>query len=202
MTHEEMQARTKKAFADALKELMKEKPLNRITVKDLVERCNVNRKTFYYYFADIYDLLRWILEEETLNVVKQFDMVSDFRDSIVFILDYLEKNDYLIRCAYDAMGRNELSRFIHKDVIDLIYSVLDKYEKEMGLSLSDSYKRFAADFYADGISGLIVEWVRNPGKTSKETAVDYMDRFLNSSVPSVLRAGAEADGRPAAEEKE
>ena len=64
MTHEEMRERTRLSFADALKGLMEEKPLDKITVKDLITRCNVNRKTFNYYFTDVYDLLQWILDRD------------------------------------------------------------------------------------------------------------------------------------------
>ena len=51
-----MSVSTKAAFADALKKMMSVKPMEKITVKDLVEICGVNRQTFYYHFDDIYDL--------------------------------------------------------------------------------------------------------------------------------------------------
>ena len=48
---------TKKAIIDAFVELISERPLSKITVKDIVTRCGVNRNTFYYYFEDIYALI-------------------------------------------------------------------------------------------------------------------------------------------------
>ena len=44
---------TKKAIAGALKELMEEKPISKITVGDIADRCGINRQTFYYHFHDI-----------------------------------------------------------------------------------------------------------------------------------------------------
>lgn len=52
---------TKKMLSGALKNAMKSKSLSKITVSELIEACGVNRKTFYYHFQDIYDLLKWIL---------------------------------------------------------------------------------------------------------------------------------------------
>ena len=54
-----MSQMTKRALVASLKELMAEKPLDKITVTDLTEHCGVNRMTFYYHFKDIYDLVEW-----------------------------------------------------------------------------------------------------------------------------------------------
>lgn len=61
---------TKLALANALKKLPQKKFLDDITVKELVEECEVNRQTFYYHFQDIYDLLRWFLEHETSEALR------------------------------------------------------------------------------------------------------------------------------------
>lgn len=48
---------TKKIIKNAFWELLEEKPYNKITVRDIVNRCCVNRNTFYYYFQDIPTLM-------------------------------------------------------------------------------------------------------------------------------------------------
>ena len=55
---------TKLALAQSLKQLMAERTLDKITVKEIVTRCGVNRQTFYYHFKDIYDLLDWMFVNE------------------------------------------------------------------------------------------------------------------------------------------
>ena len=51
---------TKKAIAFALKDLLSEKPLDKITIDDIAEKAEINRQTFYYHFQDIVDLVEWI----------------------------------------------------------------------------------------------------------------------------------------------
>jgi hypothetical protein len=46
-----------------------------------------------------------MLTEEAIEVVKHFDLLVDYEDAIRFIMDYVDENDYLISCAYDATGR-------------------------------------------------------------------------------------------------
>ena len=189
MTHEEISLNTKQAFASALKELMKKKPLNKITVKDLTEACAMNRKTFYYHFADIYDLLKWVLEEEAINVVKQFDMLTDFQDAALFVLDYVEKNSYMLNCVYDSLGRDELKRFLYNDFMPIVEKTVDEYEVELGLSLNPLYKHFVCVFYSEAIAGILISWLHDAKQTDNETAVRYTDALLFSSVPAALKAG-------------
>ena len=51
---------TKIAIAYAFKDLLSEKPINKITINDITDKCNINRQTFYYHFQDIRDLVEWI----------------------------------------------------------------------------------------------------------------------------------------------
>ena len=61
---------TKKALAEAMKELMSERPMNKINIGDIVERCNMNRQSFYYHFKDKYDLVNWIYYTEFIVKIK------------------------------------------------------------------------------------------------------------------------------------
>lgn len=111
MSYKTASYHTKKALATALKNKMKEKPFSKITVSELIETCEVNRKTFYYHFQDIYDLLRWLFEEETLTILKQFDLLVDYEDTAGFILDYIQENKTVLQCAYQSLGRDVLKQF-------------------------------------------------------------------------------------------
>ena len=60
-----MSLTTKKALAMSLKSLLEKRTLDKITVKDIVSECSLNRQTFYYHFHDTYDLLQWLYSYET-----------------------------------------------------------------------------------------------------------------------------------------
>lgn len=62
---------TKEIIIKTLFELLNEKPLAKITVKDIVERCGVNRNTFYYHFRDISDVVEYALLREVDKVFIQ-----------------------------------------------------------------------------------------------------------------------------------
>ena len=62
---------TKRALAEALKELMEEKSFSKISVADICGKCNMNRKSFYYHFKDKYDLVNWIFDTEFISVMSR-----------------------------------------------------------------------------------------------------------------------------------
>ena len=89
---------TKLALANALKKLLQKKFLDDITVKELVEECEVNRQTFYYHFQDIYDLLRWFLEHETSEALRGADC---WQDALRAAFRYVQDN-HLPSITYTA----------------------------------------------------------------------------------------------------
>ena len=57
---------TCQAISGALKQLMTQKPLERITVAEIMDTCGMRRQHFYYYFTYIYDLLLWTFDKLSL----------------------------------------------------------------------------------------------------------------------------------------
>lgn len=98
---------------------MKTKPLSKITVSELIRDCRINRNTFYYHFNDIYDLLHWMFENELIDKVKKFNLITDSRKVMNLIMDYLEENEHILNCAYDSIGRDEMKRFFTKILFPL-----------------------------------------------------------------------------------
>lgn len=187
MTHEEISLRTKTALSNSLKELMRHKPFSKITVSELIRDCNINRKTFYYHFEDIYDLLKWILEQEAIKVVKQFNLTTNCKDAVLFIINYVENNSFFLNCIYDSIGRDELkNRFFYNDFIGIIEKFIRNTEKNMNVTISDDFRFFLCNLYTEGIAGMIINLFQHPDKYNKEQLVEYFTVMLETSVPAVI----------------
>ena len=189
MKHEITALNTKKTLATSLKKLMGIKPLSKITITEIISDCGLNRKTFYYHFEDIYALLKWILEEEAVEVVKQFDLLIDYEEAIIFAMDYVDSNKHILNCAFDTMGREELKRFFYNDFIDIIYSLVDSLESNMGITVTKDYKDFVCDLYTETLAGLLINWFRDRKEHDREKTINYILLVLRSSLPEVLKAG-------------
>lgn len=187
MKHEITSLNTKKALAASLKKFMNKKPLSKITVSEIVNDCKVNRKTFYYHFADIYDLLKWMLEEEAIEVVKNFDLIVDYEEAMMFVIDYVNENQHILSCAYDSMGREEMKRFFYADLIGVMRTVIDGAEKEVGIAISEDYKDFVCNFYTEAISGMLIDWFNDKTVRDKEKTIQYLSTIFLSSLSEVIK---------------
>lgn len=187
MTHEEISLQTKKKLAASLKKFMMSKSLNKITVTDIIKDCGVNRKTFYYHFEDIYDLLKWILEQEAVEVVKKFDLMLDYKEAILFVMNYVENNAHILACAYDTLGREEMRRFLNQDFNSIVETLIDNVEKNLGLCVDKKFKKFLCNMYTEALAGILIEAFKRPQKQYKEQIVEYISIVIYSSLPEILK---------------
>lgn len=170
----------------SLIKLINEKPLSKITISDIVKDCNVNRKTFYYHFSSIQELLKWTMEIETTEVVKNLVELTRYEDAISFVVEYVKKNQHLLNCIYDAVGREELKCFFYNDFKEIFSAVILHIEEESHLTVSDSYKNFIIGFYSEAIAGNIIDLFQSNSSYDSETLISYVSQILRVSLPCVL----------------
>ena len=185
MKHEITTYNTKKLLSESLKKAMRSKPFSRITVSEIINDCGVNRKTFYYHFEDIYALLKWMFEEEAIEVVKHFDLLVDYEEAIRFVMNYVDENNYIISCAYDSIGRDEMKRFFYKDFVGVVASVIDAAEVGFKKKIDPDFKEYVAKFYTEAISGMLIDWVKEKDKGDREKTIGYMTSIIETALESM-----------------
>lgn len=187
MRNEDISLRTKRKLADKLKELMKKKPFEKITVSELIRDCEINRKTFYYHFDDIYDLLKWTFEEEAIAVVKNYDLKSDSKEVINFVLDYCQENHFLLINACDSVGRDSFRCFFYNDFYDIGLSIISEAERTCGKSVDEGYRSFLCSFYVEAISGILYNWIKSNGNGfSRTEVVSYISSTISNSLKGIM----------------
>ena len=101
-----MSGLTKKAIRDSFIKLLNEKPLNQITIRDIVDDCGVNRNTFYYYFEDLPSLLESIVNEEFDRIIKEHPTVDSIEECLDVIIDFALKNRKAALNIYRSTNRD------------------------------------------------------------------------------------------------
>ena len=81
MAYENASNQRKEMIASKFKEMLRTKSLSKISVSELIRQCGINRKTFYYHFEDIFALLKWTMEQETIKIIRQYDLFRDYETS-------------------------------------------------------------------------------------------------------------------------
>ena len=99
---------TQKAIVNTFLEMLNEMPFDRITVKDIVERCGINRNTFYYHYQDVYDLLTKILEAELQRAVENSRNYDTWEMGIIDALSFAIRNKKAVYHIYNSVNRDKL----------------------------------------------------------------------------------------------
>ena len=150
---------TKRAMSAALKNLLKEKKLNKITVQDIADECGINRQTFYYHFQDIYDLVEWTCIEDTEKVLKENRTYDTWQEGFLSVFDLAKKDKTFIDNIYRSVSLEMLEQYLYRLVYPLLKNVVD--EKANGQTVREENKKYIADFYKYAFVGVLLEWIRN-----------------------------------------
>ena len=136
---------TKKAIALALKDVMKTKPLSKITVNDIAEECSINRQTFYYHFQDIQDLVEWICLTEADEAIEDNKNYATWQEGFSAVFSTLQKEKSFVMNVYRSASRESIQNYLYSLVYPLLYAVAT--EESEGLSVRDDDREFVAHFY-------------------------------------------------------
>ena len=102
---------TKRKMAQALKELMAEKPLKRITIQDIVERSHMTRQSFYYHFQDIYEVLELICRYDLVDQIAYREEES-FSHWMERLMEIVETNKWFYRKMLQDMDWERMSDYL------------------------------------------------------------------------------------------
>ena len=155
---------TKRAIADSLKELTKEKTFDKISVKDISEKCGINRQTFYYHFEDKYLLLRWIYQTDLLDKYMEDVDFDNWTEKLELLLTAMteDKTFYVNTITHTGTYIQEYMIVQAQNIFEQAIDYIDETLKEMdfqGESASDEQRNFIARFFDYGACGMIMEWV-------------------------------------------
>lgn len=148
--------RTKEAISEAFWQILEEKPFNKITVHDIVERCQVNRNTFYYHFADIPALTEYSAKELTDQILqKHFDPGSPLSCITPIVKECLKRKKACLH-LYRSVQREVFIRYLNDASYYFVNCYLERTEDTHALSQEDC--KTLAHFYKCLLSGLILDW--------------------------------------------
>ena len=175
---------TKRAMSVALKNLLKEKKLNKITVQDIADECGINRQTFYYHFQDIYDLVEWTCIEDTEKVLKENRTYDTWQEGFLSVFDLAKKDKTFIDNIYRSVSLEMLEQYLYRLVYPLLKNVVD--EKANGQTVREENKKYIADFYKYAFVGVLLEWIRNDMAESPGQIVDRVSRIVGGAIETAF----------------
>lgn len=163
--------RSQECFVESLLELMKSKSLFKITIKDICEKANLSRQTFYQLFSTKEDVLRFYIKRSFEEIYP--DSKIEYHENVKLIAQYflkfLMENDDFVKILVE-------NRIAYLIVDELAMSIRNIGNKA-NIDNKKENNEYAVAFIAGGISSTIFYWLKSDKKISEEKLIDLIAKM-------------------------
>lgn len=190
MKHEINSYNTKKMFANTLVTLLHKKSISKIKVSELVTLCNVNRKTFYYHFDDVYAVLEWHLNEEIQKAITEINPLDNINVTIDFATNYTNNNTYLRNCIDTPLGRDIVVKFLDKNLYPRINEIFSQLIQLYNKEFEEGFKQFLVKNMTHITVLSIIDNIENPNNNDIECVKQYISEIFKLSFDAFSKTNA------------
>lgn len=124
-----MPVQVKPMIAEAFIRLSKQKNIDKITVKDLVEACGISRQTFYYHFQDILEVIEWSLDQAFSHLLEQSLAADDPEAVLRGFLETSEESAELLQKLLHSQKREQVERLLVRSVRTYLFKRGDRAQR-------------------------------------------------------------------------
>ena len=153
---------TKYRLAEAMKTCMKTMPVDKITVREIVETCNTTRQTFYRYFQDKFDLINWYFDKVLLESFAHMGEGKTVYEGLCKKFAFIKQERVFFSAAFRYDEQNSLKQ--HDFELILAFYTDRIREKTKGEPSQDML--FSLELYCYGSIYMTVKWVLSGMKES------------------------------------
>ncbi len=176
--------RTKQLIKQSLIQLMQEKSFKEITVKDITERADLNRGTFYLHYVDIYDLLNSI-ESEILATIEKILLTYNESSAPLSCFELLQEV-----FSYIEINRELFEALLNSEVEEAFLTKLQSLIRTLGLDLmqvvykdtSLPHYSYFLSFVLNGVLGVTEQWFKNGMDLSSTEMATMIDHFIIDGI--------------------
>lgn len=172
---------SKLLFKNALMDLLKEKgSVAKISVRELCDRAELNRSTFYAHYNEPNDLLMEI-ETELLDATEEhLKKIGEENDAgahkyILSFLQYIKQNDKQFRTLLiDSADPEFRSRFMQQSIIQFVENLRIELPKEL--------EQYIFSYILNGSTGIIIQWIRSDYPVNENEIVNLLFLINQSAL--------------------
>ena len=164
---------TKRAIKASFLKLLDERPLSRITVKEIAADCGINRNTFYYHYEDIPALLMEIIKDNMDEILREYPAFDSFEQCVEAAIRTAINNRRVVMHIYNSINRNLYEQFIWELSKYAVGHYIDTAFPDRKISHDD--REMIIRYYKCECFGIVTDWLESG---MNEDAVRYFRRIF------------------------
>lgn len=137
--------------------MLNEKPLSQITVKQLAEKCGINRNSFYYHYPDLPALIEEIAKEEADRIISEYSTIDSLETALYAAIGFGKENRRAILHIYNSVSRDIFERYLW----NVCEYVVKSYGNRVfeGMEVRDTDREIIERFYRCECFGFVIAWL-------------------------------------------
>lgn len=176
---------TERAIQDAFLAELNDRPLSKISVKDISDRCGINRNTFYYHYDDVPDLLEKLCQGEFDNIVAQYPSFSSVEECLGAAMRLASEHKKAIHHIYYSASRETYISSLWR-ICDYVIS---KYADSAfpDIPISDKDRELFIRYHKCACFGLIVDWIASGMDDSYAEGISRIFELKKGSEELIIK---------------
>lgn len=162
---------TKAQFAAALRELMLDKPFEKVSVIDIAERAGLSRKSFYNHFRDKYDLINWICYSRFVEI-RADALTGGGWGAFRAFLEFFASDRVFFSNALQDMGQNSFGQYFSDLLFEVVYEALHDGFSRQGIS--ETWTGLSVAALVEDARLAIIIWLTEPGEADVDSFLDFL----------------------------
>lgn len=175
---------TKRAIQTAFLEILSEKTLGKITVKDITDRCGINRNTFYYHYQDIPALLEEICQNQVEEIINDYPTLNLLEECPDAAMQSVLKNRRAIMHIYNSDNRSTYINSLWRICEATITTYFNTAFKD--IPLTDEDKTLLIRYHKCECFGLILDWINHGIKDDYTKGFKRIYQLKKGSVEDMI----------------
>ena len=175
--------RTKREIVESFQEILEGTPINKITVKSIVERCGINRNTFYYYFEGIPDLVEYHMTTMADQLLDSFDDPNP-REELCRVVDYFVQRKKSVLHTYRYLPREQFLPTLDKIAAYVIDRNIRQATTEAPISEEDL--TVLNRFYKGALIGVFLDWLESGMNYDMRSTVERLCDLMEGSTRNAI----------------
>lgn len=181
---------TQKAIKKSFLKLLNERPLNQITVKDIVEDCGINRNSFYYHFQDLPSLVEEIVTAQADRIIQQYASIDSMENCLNAAVQFALENRRAVYHIYHSANRDLYEQHLWRVCEHVVTVYFDQLTKDCAIKESD--KPIIIRFYKCVCFGQIMDWLNSGMKEDICVCFHRLFELKKGMAEELIRRSAES----------
>lgn len=160
--------------------LLNKKPLHNVTVTELAKQCKIERKTFYYHYENLPQLIKEIFDEELDQVIEEYNETLSWEEGFILATKFILDNKKAIKHMYESDYKIDLERY----VFSISGEIMNKYVRRQAemTRAQETDVKLIAYFYQCALSSALIQWVATDMKTDPKAVTRRMGELMDGNI--------------------